>query len=40
MPKYPRDRVAARMKDVEAHARKLRIDFEKAVATMGLQKKL
>jgi hypothetical protein len=40
MPKNPRDRVAALMKDVEAHARKLRTDVEKAVATMGLQKKL
>lgn len=40
MPKTPRDRVAALIKDVELHARTLRADVEKAVAKMGLQKKL
>ncbi len=40
MPKNPRDRVAALMKDVEAHARKLRTDVKKTVATIGLQRKL
>ena len=40
MPRTPRDRVAALIKDVELHARALRADVEKAVAKMGLQKKL
>ena len=40
MPKTPRDRVAALIKDVELHARALRADVEKAVAKMGLRKKL
>jgi hypothetical protein len=40
MPRTPRDRVAALIKDVESHARTLRTDLEKAVTRMGLQKKL
>ena len=40
MPKSPGDRVAALIKDVEVHARMLRADVDKAVAKMGLQKKL
>ena len=40
MPKSASDRVAALMADVESHARTLRTDVQKAVAKMGLQKKL
>ena len=40
MPRTPRDRVAAMIKDVELHARALRADVQKAVTKMGLQKKL
>jgi hypothetical protein len=40
MPKASDDRVAALMKDIETHARKLRSDIRKKVAATGLPKSL
>ena len=40
MPKASNDRVAALMKDIETHARKLRSDIRKKVAATGLPKSL
>jgi hypothetical protein len=40
MPKASNDRVAALMKDIETHAKKLRSDIRKKVAATGLPKRL
>jgi len=40
MPKASNDRVAALMKDIERHAKKLRSDIRKKVAATGLPKRL
>ena len=40
MPKASDDRVAALMKDIETHAKKLRSDIRKKVAATGLPKRL